>query len=101
MLTVLKEKGCKASELAEIMDVYPQVLVNARIKNEFKYSYMENTEVRNAVIELERKFEGEGRVLIRPSGTEPLVRVMIEGKDIEQMQKDAENLALIIERNLQ
>ena len=50
--------------------------------------------------ELEKKFEGEGRVLIRPSGTEPLVRVMIEGKDIEQMRADAEKLAQIIERNL-
>ena len=100
MLTVLKERGCKASELAKIMEVYPQVLVNAKIKNEFKHNYMDNEEVRNAVIELEKKFEGEGRVLIRPSGTEPLVRVMIEGKDINQMQRDAENLALIIERNL-
>lgn len=101
MLTVLKEKGCKASELSKIMDVYPQVLVNAKIKNEHKNTYMENEEIRNAVIELEKKFEGEGRVLIRPSGTEPLVRVMIEGKDINQMQKDAERLAQIIEKNLQ
>ena len=101
MLTVLKERGCKASELAKIMDVYPQVLVNAKIKNENKDKYMENPEVRDAVYELEKKFEGEGRVLIRPSGTEPLVRVMIEGKDIEQMQRDAERLASIIERNLQ
>ena len=98
--TVLKERGCKASELAKIMDVYPQVLVNAQIKNENKNRYMENPEVRKAVEELEKKFEGEGRVLIRPSGTEPLVRVMIEGKDIEQMRADAEKLAQIIERNL-
>lgn len=101
MLTVLKARGCKASELAKIMDVYPQVLVNAKVKNENKKSYMENDEVRMAVMELEKKFEGEGRVLIRPSGTEPLVRVMIEGKDINQMQKDAEILASTIERNLQ
>lgn len=101
LLTVLKEKGCKASELAKIMDIYPQVLVNAKIKNENKHSYMENAEVKKAVYELEKKFEGEGRVLIRPSGTEPLVRVMIEGKDIEQMQMDAERLASIIEKNLQ
>ena len=101
LLTVLKENGCKASELAKIMDIYPQVLVNAKIKNENKHSYMENAEVKKAINELEKKFEGEGRVLIRPSGTEPLVRVMIEGKDIEQMQMDAERLASIIERNLQ
>lgn len=101
LLTVLKEKGVKASELANVMVVYPQVLVNAKIKNEYKTTYMENAEVREAVIELEKKFEGQGRVLIRPSGTEPFVRVMIEGKDIEQMQLDAEELASIMERNLQ
>ncbi|MEA4973926.1 MAG: phosphoglucosamine mutase [Candidatus Metalachnospira sp.] len=101
LLTVLKEKGVKASELAKVMDIYPQVLVNAKIKNEYKTKYMENAEVRKAVIELEKKFEGQGRVLIRPSGTEPFVRVMIEGKDIEQMQADAEKLAEIMERNLQ
>lgn len=101
LLTVLKERGIKASELAQVMDVYPQVLVNARIQNKYKTAYMENAEVREAVIELEKKFEGQGRVLIRPSGTEPFVRVMIEGKDIEQMQSDAEKLAAIMEKNLQ
>lgn len=101
MLTVLKVKGVKASELAKVMDVYPQVLVNAKIKNEYKNTYMNNEEVSAAVHSLEKKFEGDGRVLIRPSGTEPLVRVMIEGTDIEQMQRDAEELAAIIEKNLQ
>lgn len=101
MLTVLKVKGVKASELANVMDVYPQVLVNAKIKNEYKNTYMDNEEVSTAVHSLEKKFEGDGRVLIRPSGTEPLVRVMIEGTDIEQMQRDAEELAAIIEKNLQ
>ncbi len=101
MLTVLKVKDVKASELAKVMDVYPQVLVNAKIKNEYKNTYMDNEEVSTAVHSLEKKFEGDGRVLIRPSGTEPLVRVMIEGTDIEQMQRDAEELAAIIEKNLQ
>ncbi len=101
MLTVLKARGCKASELAKIMDIYPQVLVNAKVSNENKNSFMENDKIREAVLELEKKFEGEGRVLIRPSGTEPLVRVMIEGKDINQIHQDAETLASIIEHNLQ
>ena len=58
---------------------------------------MEYTEIAKAIEELDLKFAGEGRVLIRPSGTEPKVRVMIEGKDQEQIQEEAEKLAELIE----
>ncbi|GFI61647.1 phosphoglucosamine mutase [Clostridiales bacterium] len=101
MLTVLKERNCKASELAKIMDIYPQVLVNAKVKNENKGCYMENPEISKAIEELEKRFEGEGRVLIRPSGTEPMVRVMVEGKDIELITSAAESLAQFIEEKMQ
>ncbi|MBR5122504.1 MAG: phosphoglucosamine mutase [Anaerotignum sp.] len=100
LLSVLKRSGKKASELASIMQVMPQVLVNARVNNAKKNSYMEDDVVRKAIEELEAEFSQDGRVLIRTSGTEPLVRVMIEGKDIEKMDKAAKKLASLIEERL-
>ena len=101
LLTVLKESGKKASELASVMEQMPQVLVNARVNNAKKNSYMDVAEIKDAIDALSAKFENEGRVLIRTSGTEHLVRVMIEGKDINVMQQEAEKLAKLIEEKLQ
>ena len=78
------------------MEVLPQALVNAKVPNHKKESYMEYPEIASAIEELEKKFAGEGRVLIRPSGTEPLVRVMIEGKDQAEIDADAHALADLI-----
>ena len=97
LLQVMKETGRKLSELAEVMEVLPQALVNAKVPNHKKEKFMEYTEIAEAIKALEEKFNGEGRVLIRPSGTEPLVRVMIEGKDKEQIQTEAEHLANLIQ----
>ena len=97
LLQVLVDTGRSLSELASIMEVLPQALVNARVPNHKKESYMEYPEIAEAIEELSKKFAGEGRVLIRPSGTEPLVRVMIEGKDQEQIEKEARNLAELIQ----
>lgn len=99
-LTVMKETGKKASELAAMMETMPQVLVNARVNNQKKNTYMEVKEIKEAIAVLDEKFAGEGRVLIRTSGTEPLVRVMIEGKDLAVMQEEAEILAKLIEEKL-
>ncbi len=100
MLTVLKESGKKASELASIMTQMPQVLVNARVDNAKKNTYMEVAEIKKAIDDLSAKFKDEGRVLIRTSGTEPLIRVMIEGKDIDLIRSEAEKLAKFIEETL-
>ena len=100
LLSVLKRSGKKASELADVMQVLPQVLVNARVNNAKKNSYMDDEVVRKGIEELEQEFSQDGRVLIRTSGTEPLVRVMIEGKDIEKMDKAARKLASLIEERL-
>lgn len=97
LLQVLVETGKTLSELSSIMEVLPQALVNARVPNHKKESYMEYPEIAEAIEELSGKFAGEGRVLIRPSGTEPLVRVMIEGKDQEQIEREARNLAELIQ----
>ena len=98
LLQVMVETGKPLSELAKIMQVLPQALVNAKVPNHKKESYMEYMEIAEAIEELESKFAGEGRVLIRPSGTEPLVRVMIEGKDQGAIEEEATKLAELIEK---
>ncbi|MGE5328298.1 MAG: phosphoglucosamine mutase [Deltaproteobacteria bacterium] len=100
LLSVLKKTGRKLSEAASVMDIYPQVLINAKVSNDKKNYYMEDNLIANMVNTLESEFKEEGRVLIRPSGTEPLVRVMIEGKDIEYIEQRARELAAIIEERL-
>lgn len=98
LLEVVKLSGKKLSELAKIMEVLPQALFNAKVPNHKKETYMEYPEIKDAIAGLEKKYAGEGRVLIRPSGTEPLVRVMIEGKDQKVIEKDAKELADLIEQ---
>lgn len=100
LLSVLKASGRKLSEMASVMQILPQVLKNAKVKNENKHSYMEDELIARLCCELETEFHGEGRVLIRPSGTEPLVRVMIEGNDKEYITRRAVELADIIEERL-
>lgn len=97
LLQVMVESGKSLSELSQIMEVLPQALVNAKVANHKKDQYMEYPEIAKAIEELETKFAGEGRVLIRPSGTEPLVRVMIEGKDQKIIADEAEKLAGLIQ----
>ena len=95
-LETMVRSGKKASQLAEIMNVLPQSLVNAKVPNDKKNRYMEYPEIASAIEETEKRFNGEGRVLIRPSGTEPLVRVMIEGKNQQEIDEEAKKLARLI-----
>lgn len=99
-LAVLKKTGQTASEAAGLVKVLPQVLCNAKVKPENKNTYMENEKIAGIINDLEAEFDGAGRVLIRPSGTEPLVRVMIEGSDIDYITKKAQDLAELIEKVL-
>ena len=96
LLQVIVDTGKPLSELASVMEVLPQALVNAKVPNHKKESYMEYSDIADAIAELEKKFDGEGRVLIRPSGTEPLVRVMIEGKEQAVIDEEAHKLAELI-----
>ncbi|BES65467.1 phosphoglucosamine mutase [Gottschalkiaceae bacterium SANA] len=94
------KSGLTASELANSLTKYPQVLLNAIVSNQNKHAYMEDEEVAKRIAEIEAHFHGEGRVVIRPSGTEPLVRVMLEGKDEIEMRKMAADLVKLIETRL-
>ncbi len=100
LLEVVKLSGKKLSELASVMEVLPQALKNAHVPNHLKEKYNEYSEIVDAIAGLEKKYSGEGRVLIRPSGTEPMVRVMIEGKDQAMIDADAKQLAALIEDTL-
>lgn len=100
LLEVMVDTGKPLSELANIMTVLPQALVNAMVPNHKKDSYMEYPEIAEAIAKLEEKFAGEGRVLIRPSGTEPKVRVMIEGKNQDEINRDAKELAELIQNTI-
>ena len=97
LLQVVVETKKPLSELAKVMEVMPQALVNAKVPNHKKEHYMDYPEIADAIAALDKKFAGEGRVLIRPSGTEPLVRVMIEGKDQKMIETEAKKLAELIQ----
>lgn len=100
LIQSILQEDKKASELASVIKLYPQVLVNAKVSADKKYDFDKNTEIKTAIGKLEKEFAGNGRVLIRPSGTEPLVRVMIEGEDQNYISKKANEIAKLIEEKL-
>lgn len=100
LIQTILEEGKKASELANMVKLYPQILINAKVNSDKKYEYKEDKEINAAIDKLEKEFAGNGRVLIRPSGTEPLVRVMIEGENQEYITKKAQEIADLIENKL-
>ena len=100
LIQAILEENKKASEVTSIIKLYPQVLVNAKVSSEKKYNYENNEEIKSAIEKLEKEFAGNGRVLIRTSGTEPLVRVMIEGEEQDYITKKAQEIADLIETKL-
>ena len=100
LIQSILEENKKASELAETIKLYPQVLINAKVDANKKYDYEKDEEIKLAIENLQKEFAGNGRVLIRPSGTEPLVRVMIEGEDQQYITKKAGEVAALIEKKL-
>lgn len=98
VLNILSEKMCKLSELASIMNKYPQVLVNVNVTREGKASFGDDAEINALIKKYETELNGDGRILIRASGTENLIRVMIEGKNTEEISKMANDIADLINK---
>jgi phosphoglucosamine mutase len=96
--SIVKKSGKTLSELASMMHELPQVLVNAKVPNNKKDIYLKDSEIVEEIKNMEEKMDGRGRVLIRPSGTEPLVRVMLEGENQSEIDKMAHTLAQMIEK---
>ena len=96
VLDSIIKSGQKPSEASAEIQIFPQVLVNAKVANDNKNKYEDDEEVCEAIRQAEESMAGEGRVLIRPSGTEPLVRVMLEGQDVDKIEKIAQDIAKLM-----
>ncbi len=100
LLSILKKSGKRLSELAEVFKTLPQVTVNAKVQNARKEDFKDDEVIQGEIAQLESELAGSGRVLIRPSGTEPCVRVMLEGPDLSSITQKANYLAKLIEARL-
>lgn len=100
LLEIMKEESQKLSKLNSLVKNYPQVLKNAKVRDDLKNKFNEFPDIVEKIKEIEDKYDGNGRVVIRPSGTEALVRVMIEGKDTELLERDAKEIVELIEQKL-
>lgn len=96
----MKRTGEKLSDLAKIMERYPQVLINVKVSNEGKLSFYTDKEVKEEINRVTEILGDTGRILVRVSGTEPLVRVMLEGENLEQIQTLAEEAAQVVRERL-
>lgn len=101
LIAILKQTGKKASELASIMETYPQVLINVNLRSsDDKDIIMAAKDVEEAIDRAEKELAGDGRIVVRPSGTEPLIRVMVEGKNHDEIEKLAADVADVIRAHL-
>ena len=94
LLNVMKQTGKKLSELAEEVITYPQKLVNIRVSD--KYGAMDVPAIKTVIEEVEKEMNGDGRILVRASGTEPLLRVMAEAPTQEKVDIYVERIAAVV-----
>ncbi|MGI6736361.1 MAG: phosphoglucosamine mutase [Anaerovoracaceae bacterium] len=97
LLRAVIDSDRRPSEVAAEIEIYPQVLRNAKVQNKNKQKFKEDEEIQQTIAQMEADLSGDGRILIRPSGTEPLVRVMIEGTDTVKITRMAEDMAEMLE----
>ena len=100
ILQIMSKNNKKLSELAQVMKKYPQVLINANVSKEGKEKYRQREDIHELVNKYEQKMHGDGRIVVRPSGTESYIRVMIEGKDIVKITKMCKEIVNYIEKEL-
>ena len=100
VLSIMKRTGKKLSELAKVMERVPQVLINVKVSAEGKQSFSTDEGVQAEINRISEILGDRGRILIRVSGTEPLVRVMLEGESLEEIQNLAEEAAQVVRERL-
>ncbi len=100
LLSIMKRKELPLSTLGEVMTKYPQVLVNNTISKEGKLEFYTNHKVKKALEKANQELKDTGRLVVRPSGTEPLLRVMVEGQNQEQIERIAKEVSDVIMEEL-
>ena len=100
LLCLMRRKQTKLSELAKIMTRYPQSMINLHVSPEGKLQYYTNKTIKAAVEAAKQTLGDDGRIVVRPSGTEPLIRVMTEGSDPHKIEQVARDVASVIEQEL-
>ncbi len=100
LLSHMRRSGKKLSELASVMKRYPQVMVNVTVSPHGKLAFYNNEAVHDIVESEKKKLGNEGRVVVRVSGTEPLIRVMVEGKDEKEIKDAANAIAKVVKAEL-
>lgn len=97
---IMQETGKRLSELAAEVTIYPQKLVNIRVENSMKDKAMEVPAIREIIEKMEAEMAGNGRILVRPSGTEPLLRVMAEAPTHEEVDYYVDTIAAVVQAEI-
>lgn len=100
LLSLLRRREAKLSSLATLMERFPQTMLNIRVSPEGKLAFYTDHKVKAAIDKVTAALGKNGRIIVRPSGTEPLLRIMVEGQDEAQIQKLAQDVAQVIEAQL-
>ena len=100
LLSLINRRNAKLSSIATLMERYPQVLINVKITNEGKVHFYTDKEIKTAIKSIAETLGDRGRILVRVSGTEPLVRVMLEGEDYDEIESLAQKMANIVKGRL-
>lgn len=100
LLSLVKRSGSKLSELAEVMKRYPQSIINVEVSKEGKLAFYTDPQIKAAIESAKKQFGEAGRIVVRPSGTEPLIRIMTEGEDRALTENVAKSVSEIIKERL-
>jgi len=96
LMKVLREEEKSLSNLASVMEKYPQIILNYEVKD--KERFFKNICIKKFIKEIEKELDGKGRIFVRASGTEPLIRVLLEGEDQNKLEKISQDLKGVIEK---
>jgi len=96
LMKVLREEEKPLSNLASVMEKYPQIILNYEVKE--KERFLKNVCIRKFIREIEKELDGKGRIFVRASGTEPLIRILLEGEDKNKLEKISQDFREVIEK---